>query len=194
MAQKLVKLVVVPGKRRLPGAALAEGKGLPHGGGLVEPVRVHQDALLPVLRPAHGHQVAPAQAAELPHGDAALLPHGHAVHAALFGQVPLAADVEVLREDAHGVIALRGNAVSRCGQEHRLRRAGEAGKVRRRVGTKGKGHKSASLWKMKKPAAAQAVSGHIRPRMGRGILFSSIAEAGVGINPAPCKRMRGGVK
>ena len=161
----------------------------------MEPVRVHQDALLPPLRPAHGDQVAPAQAAEFPHNDAAMFPHGHAVHAALLGQVPRAANVEVLREDAHGVVALRGHAVGRCRQKHRLRRAGQAGEVRRRIGTQGKGHKNASLWKMKKPAAAQAVSGHIRPGMGTGdVLFSSIAEAGGGINPAPCKTGRGGVK
>ena len=149
VAQQLIELVVVPGKGRLPGPTLAEGKDVPAAVlALAEAVGVDQNALLPLLRAAHGHQFSLFQAAELPHVDPRPGPHRHAVHAALLCQMPLGADLEVLRENAHGVIALRGHPVGRGGHQTHLRRRQEdgVGEVGGRVGTQLEGHRKASFF------------------------------------------------
>ena len=57
MAQQFVEFVIVPGKGGLPGPALPEGKSLSRGPGFPEPVRVDQNPVPAVLRPAHRHQI-----------------------------------------------------------------------------------------------------------------------------------------
>ena len=100
VAQQLVELIVVPGKSGLPGAALAEGEHIPVPSLFVEAGGMKQNAVLPLLCPAHGHQVALPQVSELPHHDAAAFQDRHAVHAALLGQQPPALHLEIFREDA----------------------------------------------------------------------------------------------
>ena len=93
----------------------------------MEAVGVHEDALAAVLGAAHHHQIALMEVAELLHGEVAVLPHGHAVHAALLDDVPLAVHLDVLGEDAHGVVVLRGHAVPGGGQHPGVGGVGQLG-------------------------------------------------------------------
>ena len=123
--QQLVKLVVIAGKRGLAAAVLPEGEGVLLLRLLAEAVGVHEDAVLAVLGAAGDDEVALFQQAELAHDDFVGLIHRDAVHAAFLGEQPAAADMEILRENAHRVVMLRRDAVERRGHERGLRRGAE---------------------------------------------------------------------
>ena len=67
-----------------------------------------------------------AQQAELADDNAAVFIHGNAVHAAFLCKEPLAVHLEILGENAHGVVMLRRNAVKRGGHADGIRRVPEA--------------------------------------------------------------------
>ena len=135
VAQQVIQLVIIAGEGRLTRAVLAEGKRLLFLLLLAEAVRVHIDAVLGILGPAGEHQIALAQQAELADDNAAVFIHGNAVHAAFLCKEPLAVHLEILGENAHGVVMLRRNAVKRGGHADGIRRVPEAllGKIRRKI-------------------------------------------------------------
>ena len=145
VAQQVVQLVVIPGEGAFAGVALPEGEGLAAAFFLAEAVRVEVDALLAALRSAANHRVALLQVAEFHHGHAPVLYHGYAVHAAFLRQHPFPAELEILRKNAHGVIALRGDPVAGGGYEAGVRRGGKAGfgKIRRGIGFQYERHNDA---------------------------------------------------
>ena len=95
----MLLLVAVHGVRGLPGAALAECKGLrlPLLLGKAEGIDI--DALGGVLRAAHRHRLTGLQVAKLHRGDLPVPQGGHAVHAALLSQQPPPPHLEILRID-----------------------------------------------------------------------------------------------
>ena len=135
VAQQVIQLVIIAGEGRLTRAVLAEGKRLLFLLLLAEAVRVHIDAVCSILGPAGEHQIALAQQAELADDNAAVFIHGNAVHAAFLCKEPLAVHLEILGENAHGVVMLRRNAVKRGGHADGIRRVLEAllGKIRRKI-------------------------------------------------------------
>ena len=135
VAQQVIQLVIIAGEGRLTRAVLAEGKRLLFLLLLAEAVRVHIDAVCSILGPAGEHQIALAQQAELADDNAAVFIHGNAVHAAFLCKEPLAVHLEILGENAHGVVMLRRNAVKRGGHADGIRRVPEAllGKIRRKI-------------------------------------------------------------
>ena len=142
MAQQLIQLVIVPGEGGLPGAALPEGEQVPVPGRLAETVRMDQDTFLPLLGAAHGRQVPLFQPPQLPDLEETVLPDGGAVHAALPGQMPDAAGLQILRKNAHGVIALGGDPAPGTGNQLHIRGLPqpELGKIGGRIGAQRKRH------------------------------------------------------
>ena len=136
IAQQIVNFVVIAGEGRFTGTILAEGERLLLGRFLAEAVCMDINALGAILRPTDDDKVALLQQTELAHDDPPALIDRDAVHAALLGQTPGALQLEILREDAHGVVALRGDAVHGRRKAARLGRGLEflGGKVRRKVG------------------------------------------------------------
>ena len=134
--QQLVDLVVVPGKGRLAGAVLPESKDVLLRLFLVEAVGMDKNTVLAVFRAARHHKVALFQQAELADNDLPVFIDRHAVHAALLRQEPAAADLEILGENAHGMIAHGGDAVKGRRLQNRLGRVlkSRLGKIRREIG------------------------------------------------------------
>ena len=151
MAQKLVEFVIVPRERGLAGAAQAEGEVVVaarmRGAVLgrrqpAEAVGVDENALLTVFGAPAGDEVSSADVTELAHEHVVAFHDGHAIHAGIAGERPLAADLQILRINGHGVVALRGHEILRRGHERHVGRGDEMGEseVGRRVGRGRKGH------------------------------------------------------
>ncbi|CUQ53916.1 Uncharacterised protein [Flavonifractor plautii] len=147
VAEQLIDGVVVHGIGGLPGAALAECKGLrlPLLLGKAEGIDI--DALGGVLRAAHRHRLAGLQVAKLHRGDLPVPQGGHAVHAALLSQQPPPPHLEILRIDGGGVVALRSHPILGGRLKPGLRRALEPGllEVGLMVLRQGKAHKKEPL-------------------------------------------------
>ena len=145
VAQKLVELVIVARERGLARAAQAEGEvvvaarvrsAVLRCGQTAEAVGVDENALLAVFRASAGDEIAGADVAELAHEHVAAFHDGHAIHAGIAGERPLPCDLQILRINGHGVVALRGHEILRRGHERHIGRGGEVGEreVGRRVG------------------------------------------------------------
>ena len=117
MAEQLIDGVVIHGVGGLPGAALAEGKGLRLPPLLRKTVGVDIDAVGAVLSAAHRHRLSGFQVAELHHCDLSVPQGGHTVHAALLRQQPGPPHFEVFRVDGGSVVALRRHPVPGGGQK-----------------------------------------------------------------------------
>lgn len=151
VAQKLVELVVIAREGGLAGAAQTEGevvvaarmRGAVFGRRqAAEAVGVDENALLAVLGASAGDEVSGADVAELAHEHVAAFHDGHAIHAGIAGERPLPCDLQILRINGHGVVALRGHEILRRGYERHIGRGGEVGEreVGRRVGRGCKRH------------------------------------------------------
>ena len=83
--------------------------GMPKGPGM------DINALAAVLAAPQNNHLTLFQIAKLDYLDLFVFPDCHAVHTALLGQMPGALDLEVFRENTHGVIAIGSYAVSWSG-------------------------------------------------------------------------------
>ena len=107
--QKVHEPVVVVGEAGLAVAAAAEGEHVLGALFFVarKAVRVHVDAFGGVFGAPCDHQIAFADVAELDDLHLAVPPDCHRVHAGVLRQMPLPADLEILRVDGRGVEILR---------------------------------------------------------------------------------------
>ena len=85
--------------------------GMPKGSGM------NINALAAILTASQNNQLPLSQIAKLDHLDLFVFPDCHAVHTALFGQMPDTRDFEIFGENAHGVIAIGGYAISGGGSQ-----------------------------------------------------------------------------
>ena len=70
-----------------------------------------KNAVRGIFRASGNDEISLLQQAEFTHENLAVFIYGHAVHAALLCQSPRAIELEILRKNAHGVVALGCNAV-----------------------------------------------------------------------------------
>ena len=145
--EEVVDFIIVLGEGSLPGPVLPEGEHIPLGSGLPEAVGVDVNAVLAVLRPAGEYQLPGLQEAELLDVNDAVLVDRDAVHPALLGHNPLAVHLEILGENAHGMVVHGGHTVLGAGLQNRVGGVAELLliKIRGREGSQGKAHKNRSF-------------------------------------------------